>query len=193
MTRGLVLVAEGMTDTHLEYAYHRLRDDAVLVDVAAPQGGRVQLASGRSWDARSLSSLPPARRYDLMVVPGGTSPARLAADGSARRRLEAHLVAGGIVCAMLEGITLLLAIDGLDGRLVAAPAAFADELSAVGATLTAESITVDGPVVTVAEMAALPFGIAAALASVAIPQGAAAEARERPSGEFPMGTERGPR
>lgn len=180
MTRGLVLVADGVDDTHLEYAYHRLREDAVLVDVATPDGGPVRTANGRNRDTTALTALPPARRYDLVVVPGGEAPAALADDSAPRSRLEAQLEAGGVVCAIGAGVELLLAMDVLSGRLVAGPPSSDEALAAAGAQPTGEAVTVDGPLVTARDTEALPFGIAAALAAVAIPQDPAGEAAERP-------------
>lgn len=180
MPRGLVLIADGVDGTHLEYAYHRLREDAVLVDVATPGGGPVRTAVGASRDATALADLPPARRYDLVVIPGGEAPAALAEWSETRSRLTAQLEANDIVCAIATGVELLLVLEVLPGRLVTGPATLEAERQAGDAEPTGEAVTVDGPLVTVRDTAALPFGIAAALASVAIPQDPASEAAERP-------------
>lgn len=181
MTRGLLLVADGYSTTHLEYAYHRLREDAVLVDVAAPGGGTARSDRGGGRDAVPVDGLPAERRYDLVVIPGGRSPEGLAADGSTRRWLEEHLDGGGVTCAVAGGVRVLLELGALDGRTATGPPALRDELAAAGAIPTAESVTVDGTIVTVRDTDALPFGVAAALASVAIPQDPATLARERPN------------
>lgn len=180
MTRGLLLAADDVADVHLEYAYHRLREDAVLVDVAAPDGGEVRTDRGGTRAAVAFDDLPPARRYDLVVVPGGGAANRLADDEATRRWVGSHLDAGGVVCAIADGVQLLLALDVLDGRLVAAPGSLRDDLEAAGARATGEAVTVDGPLVTVRDTESLPFGVAATLDSVVIPQDPASEARERP-------------
>jgi len=179
MTRGLVLVADGVDDVQFGYAFHRLREDAVLVDVAAPDGGPVTTGAGAALDATGVADLPSNRRYDLAVVPGGDGSAELAADDVIRRLVSAHVDAGGVVGALAEGVGVLLAFGVLDGRLVAAPADLDDALAAGGARPSGEAVTVDGPFVTARDADGLPYAIAATLSSVSIPQDAAAEARER--------------
>lgn len=181
MTRGLILAAPGYAESHLEYAYHRLREDAVLVDVASPDGGTIRGDRGGEWAAVGVEELLAGRRYDLVVVPGGGAPAALIADDATRDWLAAYLRSEGIVCAVAEGLRLLVELEAIEGRLVTGPDGLRAAAEAAGATFTEESVTVDGPFVTVRDTAALPFGVAAALASVAIPQGRASEAAERPA------------
>lgn len=181
MTRGLILATEGVADSHLEYAYHRLREDAILVDVASSGGGTIRGDRGTRWDTVRVASLPAGRRYDLVVLPGGDAAAGLVDDGTTREWLVEYLDAGGIVCALADGVRCLVAIGALRGRLVAGPSERRAEIEAADATPTGEAVTVDGPFVTVRDTEALPFGIAAALASVAIPQDAASDASERPA------------
>lgn len=180
MTRGLILGADGVSDSHLEYAYHRLREDAVLVDIASPDGGVIRGQRGGQWDTVRVGELPPDRAYDLVVIPGGDAPAELATDGSIRRWLPQYIGGDGIVCAVAEGVRVLLGMGTLEGRLATAPASMRADLERAGARPTGESVTVDGPFVTARDTDALPFAIAATLGNVAIPQGPAAEASERP-------------
>ena len=180
MTRGLLLVADGADDTHVAYAYHRLREDAVLVDVATPAADAVDVEA-IDRPAVPLAELPRARRYDLVVVPGGPAASGLAASGDAVDWLATYLNGDGVVCAIAEGVRALLEAGVADGRLLAAPASLEADVRAAGAEPSGEAVTVDGTVVTVAGTAGLPFGISAALGSVVIPQDRAAHARERPS------------
>lgn len=179
MTRGLLLVRDGFVESHLEYAYHRLREDAVLVDVASPDGGTVRGDRGSQWDSVTVDELPDGRRYDLVVVPGGTG-SDLPDDDATGRWLAEHVAGGGVVCTVADAVRLLVAIDAVAGRMVTGPDDAKADLEAAGAIHTGEAVTVDGPLVTVRDTEALPFGIAATLGNVAIPQGSAAEARERP-------------
>lgn len=180
MTRGLILTGDGYAGTQLEYAYHRLRENAVLVDVASPGGGPVRSDRGSEWESTALSELPPERRYDLVVIPGGDAPTRLADDAAVREWLAEYLDAGGIVCGVGEGVVLLADVGILDGRMATGPASERERLSSAGAIPTDEAVTIDGTIVTTRNTDALPFGIAAGLGSVAIPQDPASVAVERP-------------
>lgn len=179
MTRGLLLARDGFVESHLEYAYHRLREDAVLVDVTAPDGGAVRGDQGTTWDAVPIDELPAGQRYDLGVVPGGERPERYP-DDATRRWLVEHVADGGILCAVGDGLAVLVASGVVAGRLVTGPEGAHPDLEAADAVPTGEAVTVDGPIVTVRDTDALPFGIAATLGNVAIPQGPAAQASERP-------------
>lgn len=178
MTRGLILAQEGVSDSHLEYAYHRLREDAVLVDVASPEGGEIRGDREHRWETIPVGELPAVGTYDLVIIADGDDPERLARDDATYRWLSEYLETGGIVCAIAGGVKLLAAIDAIEGRLVTGPPEIRAELEA--AVPTDEAVTVDGPIVTVRDTDALPFGIAATLGNVAIPQDQAAEASERP-------------
>lgn len=180
MTRGLILADDGYARTQLEYAYHRLREDAVLVDVASPGGGPIDGDGGGDWETTAISDLPPGRRYDLVVIPGGDAPDRLVEDSSVQQWLIDYLDAGGIVCTIGEGVVLLSAVGALDGRMVTGPSSERERLESTGATTMDEAVTIDGTIVTARNTDALPFGIAAGLGSVAIPQDPASVAVERP-------------
>lgn len=182
MARGLLLAAEGVADVQLAYAYHRLREDAVLVDVASIGGGQVRGDCGTEWETVAVADLDAARRYDLVVIPDGPSVDRLAADGKTAAFLEAHLDAGGVVCAIAAGALPLSVAGVVEDRLVTGFDGD-DELAAAGAVRTGEAVTIDGRIVTVRDADALPYGIAAAIGSVAIPQDPAAVATERPRWE----------
>lgn len=181
MTRGLLLVADGVDETQFDYAYHRLREDAVLVDVAAPGGGPVTTTYGHRRDARPIDDLDPARRYDLVIVPGGGVADRLAGDDGARQHLADHYAADGVVCTVGEGVRVLVELDLLADRLATGPGALVEAVDAAGARPTDEAVTVDGPLVTVRDTDALPYGIAAALGNVVIRQDHADAARDRPA------------
>lgn len=181
MARGLLLATSGFSEPQLEYAYHRLREDAVLVDVASPGGGTISGDRGAEWETIAVSDIDERRRYDLVVFPGGVDG--LADHEPTAELLSAHLEAGGVVCAVADGARVLASLGALDGLLVTGYPGGDGELAAAGAVPTEEAVTVDGTVVTVRDSEALPFGIAAALGSVAIPQDPASVAVERPHWE----------
>lgn len=188
MTRGLVLAAARFAESQLEYAYHRLREDAVLVDVASAGGGPVRGDRGSEWETVAVADLDDRRRYDLVVIPDGEGVDGLAADEPTARFLSAHLDAGGVVCAVAAGVLPLADAGALDGRMVTGFEGGDDELAAAGMAVTGEAVTIDGTVVTVRDTDALPFGVAATLGSVAIPQDPASRAVERPHWEGPDAT-----
>lgn len=179
MARGLLLAADGVDVSQLEYAYHRLREDAVLVTVASPGGGAVEGLDGRQWsDTAPFDGL--SREFDFAIVPGGAAPERLRLEETAVEWLRQYVRDRGIVGVIGHGVQLLVSLDALVGRTVTGPPELRVDLENAGATYTGESVAVDGTFVTARGTAALPFFVSATMNNALIPQDPASEAQERP-------------
>lgn len=182
MSRGLLLTADGVDASQLEYAYHRLREDAVLVTVATPGGGTVEALDGRTWtDTAPIADLEA--EFDFVIVPGGNAPERLRLDETAVEWLRTYEREGGIVGVIGHGIQLLATVDALVGRTVTGPPELRVDVENAGATYTGEAVAVDGTLVTARGTSALPFFVSAAMNNALIPQDPAGEAQERPHWE----------
>lgn len=182
MARGLLLAADGVDASHLEYAYHRLREDAVLVTVASPGGGTIEALDGRTWsDTAPIDDL--SREFDFVIVPGGSAPEQLRLDDAAVEWLRQYEREGGIVGVIGHGVQMLANVDALVGRTVTGPPELRVDIENAGATYTGESVAVDGTLVTARGTAALPFFLSATMNNALIPQDPASQAQERPHWE----------
>lgn len=171
MARGLILTAEGYDETQVEYAYHRLREDAILASVASPSGGDIAGVSGGTWrSTAAVDDLDAGTTYDFVVVPGGRAPERLRLDDDAVAWLREFERAGGIVGVIGHGVQLLVSIGALKGRSVTGPPELAVDVENAGAAYTGEEVAVDGRLVTARGTAALPFFVAATISNTLIPQ-----------------------
>lgn len=184
MARGLLLAADGVDASQLEYAYHRLREDAVLVTVASPGGGSVEAQDGRVWnDTTAISSL--SREFDFAIVPGGAAPERLRLSDDAVGWLRRYVREDGIVGVIGHGVQLLASIDALVGRTVTGPPELRVDIENAGAVYTGDSVAVDGAFVTGRGTAALPFFLSATMNNALIPQDPVDQAQERPHWDAP--------
>lgn len=184
MARAAILTTDGVDETHLEYVYYRLREDAVLTSVATPDGSPPTGIGGRTWeDAVPVSDLETRDAYDFVIVPGGRAPERLRRSESAIDWLRAYHHHDGIVGVIGHGVQLLASIDALEGRTVTAPPEVAIDVENAGAIVTDEAVAVDGRLVTARDTAALPFFVSATMSNALIPQDPAQEAQERPHWE----------
>lgn len=171
MARGLILTAEGYDETQVEYAYHRLREDAILASIASPSGGNVAGVRGNvRRDTVAIDGLDAGAAYDFVVVPGGRAPERLRLNDDAVAWLREFERAGGIVGVIGHGIQMLASIDVLEGRSVTGPPELAVDIKNAGAAYTGEKVAVDGRLVTARGTPALPFFIAATISNMLIPQ-----------------------
>lgn len=171
MARGLILTAEGYDETQVEYAYHRLREDAILVSIATPAGGDVAgLRGGVRRDTVAVDDLDATETFDLVVVPGGRAPERLRLSDEAVSWLDDFESDDGIVGVAGHGVQLLASVDALDGRAVTGPPELAVDVENAGADYTGETVAVDGNLVTARGTGALPFFVAATISNSLIPQ-----------------------
>lgn len=184
MARGLLLTADGVDASQLEYAYHRLREDAVLVTVASPGGGDIVAQGDRTWsDTTPITTL--SREFDFVIVPGGAAPERLRLLDDAVGWLKRYDRDGGVIGVLGHGVQLLASIDALVGRTVTGPPELRIDVENAGASYTGESVAVDGTLVTGRGTAALPFFVSATMNTALIPQDPAGQARERPHWDAP--------
>lgn len=184
MARGLLLAADGVDASQLEYAYHRLREDAILVTVASPAGGEIEAQGGRTWtDTTPITAL--SREFDFAIVPGGAAPERLRLSDDAVGWLRRYEREGGIVGVLGHGVQLLASIGALAERTVTGPPELRVDIENGGATYTGESVAVDGTLVTGRGTAALPFFVSATINNALIPQDPAGKAQERPHWDAP--------
>lgn len=179
MARGLLLTADGVDASQLEYAYHRLREDAILVTVASPSGGEIETRNGRTWtDTTPVTAL--SNEFDFAIVPGGSAPERLRLSEDAVGWLRRYEREDGIVALIGHGVQLLASIGALAERTITGPPELRIDMENGGATYTGESVAVDGTLVTGRGTAALPFFVSATINNALIPQDPAGQAQERP-------------
>lgn len=181
MTRGVILTADGFSETQLAYSYHRLREDAILTDVASPDGGAIEGRRGvvRN-DTIAVANLAEKPVYDAVIVPGGAAPDRIVTDDDAVDWLSLFVAGSGVLGTIGRGVRTLVETEAVSGRTVTGPAELRPTVEGAGATWTDEDVTVDGTIVTARGTESLPFAIAATISNLSIPQEPAAEAVERP-------------
>jgi len=180
VTRALILVAEGFSDSQFEYAYHRLREEGIKITIASPDGKRFEGQRNLTrHDTLATDAFDPDRTDEIVIVPGGKAPERLRLDEPSMERLRAAIGNTEVVGVVGHGIQVLPAVDALDERLVTAPLALRVDVENAGATWTDEHVSVDENLVTARGSDALPFFMSAILHNLSIPQDAASNAVER--------------
>lgn len=179
MTRCLILVWEGFSDVQFAYAYHRLREEGLGIDVGSPTGGAVTGASGLTAESVPIGAIEGD--VDIALIPQHESR-----PGEPVVEFVTGLFDTESVIGVLGTSVELLATDGyLEGKTVTGPERSKDAVTAVGATWTGKGVEVDGQLVTGRDDEMLPFFVKAALNNFYIPQASAMEIaagtwRERP-------------
>lgn len=184
MTRALIVTAEGVSDIHLPYLYHRLREDAILVDVVSPEGGQVVGEHGLTWnDTTSFTELD--HDYGIIFIPGGSTADTLANHEPAIDLLTSHIHRGRTTGAIGRGVTFLGDVGIPDETLVTGPSNLSEHLTSTGLSWTGDRVTIDGSIVTAGETSDLPFFTVAVCNTHTIPQDSAMAIENRNTGERP--------
>ncbi len=146
--RALILAADGFEDSELLYPYHRLREDGVEVDIAAPAPGPVVGKHGYEVEAGLAFADARAGAYDLLVLPGGKAPETIRRHSQAVELTRAMFEAGKVVAAICHGPQVLISAGVLEGRNATCYAGIRDDLKLAGANYSDEEVVVDGNLVT---------------------------------------------
>ncbi len=154
--KALILVADGFDDLELFCPWYRLREECVEVTLASPGGKTVTGQHGYRVEVdMPIREANPAE-YELLVVPGGTSPERL------RLREEAVDVARTFmdderrVAVLCRGPQLLISACALGGRQLTSAPEIRDDIRAAGGTYRDEAVILDGNLISCRGHADLP-------------------------------------
>lgn len=146
--KALVLFADGFEDIQLFYPWYRLREDGVRLTLATPSGAAAVGQHGYTVEADSpIDELNPAE-YDLLVIPGGLSAARLRVRENAVAVARTFAEDGKRIVAIEHGVQLLISAGVIDGKTVTCPACIRDDVRNAGATFRDEAVVTDGALVT---------------------------------------------
>jgi protease I len=154
--RAAILLDAGVDEAEFIYPYYRLIEEGMDVDVVAPRLGEFRAKDGivlRS-DTRLEDAL--ARRYDVLVIPGGYAPDRLRRHKLVLDLVRQVLEQGGRVGAICHGPQVLISSGVVTNRRVTGFHSIKDDLINAGAKYTGLTVEVDDRVVTATEPKAMP-------------------------------------
>jgi len=179
MSRGVIVAGEGFVEPQLRYPHYRLREDGVVTEFATLTGEAVSGACGTTVEPTvDADDGRFERGFEFVVVPGATALDRELSD-AARGRLSALSRSASVFACVGRGVSALIDLGEVEGRLVTGPTELATAVEAAGGRVTGERVTVDGRLVTGRDTDALPFFVMAVRNALAIPQDADAAVRER--------------
>ncbi len=149
MARIAILVEKIYEDLELQYPKYRLKEAGHEVDIIGPKAGEVYVGKhGYPQKAEKAAAEVKAGDYQLVVIPGGTSPDHM-------RRSE-HMVAfvrdaaakGIPMAAICHGPWMMCSTSVLRGRRCTSYMSIIDDVKNAGGQWVDEACVVDGPVIT---------------------------------------------
>ncbi|MEI6985239.1 MAG: DJ-1/PfpI family protein [Rhodospirillaceae bacterium] len=156
-----IMMASGFEETELTEPQRALLKAGATLKTISPDQGLANGWHGNSWGHFFPIDLQIGEvlgaDFDMLVIPGGErSINKLKLNPHTKRIVGHFLDAGKPIAAIDQGVGLLPFSRTLKGRILTAPAALTETLTAAGAQWLDEPMVVDGPIVTARDLEALP-------------------------------------
>lgn len=146
--KALILIADGFEDLQLFCPWFRLQEEGIEVKLAAPFLQTVTGQHGYFVEPDTpLQELNPSE-YDLLLIPGGTSPEKLRIREEAVDIARTFVVEEKIVAAIGHGPQLLISAQTIDRRGVTCSPGIRDDVRGADAIYRDEGVHVDGNLIT---------------------------------------------
>jgi protease I len=146
--KALILIADGFDDVQLFCPWYRLQEEGV--DVTVTSHGTQTVTGLHGYRVESdmpIHELNPSE-YDLLLIPGGSSPERLRLREEAVDLARTFMEDERLVAAIGHGPQLLISAQALDGHAVTCSPGIRDDVRAAGAMYRDEAAVVDGHLIT---------------------------------------------
>jgi len=149
MSRIAILLEQKYEDLELQYPRLRLIEAGHQVEVIAPKTGEKYVGKwGYPQASDKASREAAARDYQLIVIPGGTSPDFMRRDEHLIRLVREAAAAKIPMAAICHGPWMLCSSDALRGRRCTSFFAIAHDVVNAGGQWVDEECVVDGPIIT---------------------------------------------
>ena len=150
---ALIIATDGFEDSELYYPYYRLQENGWAVQVATPGGYEIEGKHGYEFDGDlDLEDRDPERfadTFDLVVIPGGSSPETLRTEAPVAAAIVAAFDEVGVpIASICHGAQLLISADVLEGREIAAYWSLEVDVENAGATFVDDEAVVDENLIT---------------------------------------------
>src|SRR5688572_24538497 len=149
MARIAILLEQKYEDLELQYPRLRLKEAGHTVEVIAPKLGEKYLGKwGYPQAADKASKDARAKDYQLIVIPGGTSPDFMRRDEHLVRLVREAAAAKIPMAAICHGPWMLCSTDALKGRRCTSFFAIAHDVVNAGGKWVDEECVVDDGIMT---------------------------------------------
>lgn len=149
MARIAILVEKIYEDLELQYPRLRLREAGHTVDVIGPNAGETYVGKhGYPQKAEKAASDVKATDYQLIVIPGGSSPDHMRRNEHMVKFVRDAAAAKIPMAAICHGPWMLCSTDALHGRRATSYMSIVDDVINAGAKWVDEECVVDGPIIT---------------------------------------------
>ena len=149
MAKIAILVEKIYEDLELQYPRLRLKEAGHNVEIVGPKAGETYNGKwGYPQKAEKSASDVKASDYQLIVIPGGSSPDHMRRDGGMVKLVRDAAAKGIPMAAICHGPWMLCSTNVLKGRRATSYYSIVHDVINAGATWVDEEVVVDGPIIT---------------------------------------------
>jgi protease I len=149
MARIAILVEKTYEDLELQYPRLRLKEAGHEVDVIGPKAGETYVGKhGYPQKSDKAAADVKASEYQLIVIPGGSSPDHMRRDAGMLRLVRDAAKANIPMAAICHGPWMLCSTDALRGRRCTSFMSIVHDVINAGGKWVDEACVVDGPIIT---------------------------------------------
>jgi protease I len=149
MARVAILVEKIYEDLELQYPKYRLKEAGHDVDVIGPKAGEIYVGKhGYPQKAELSAAEAKIEDYQLLVIPGGTSPDHMRRSEHMVRLARDADKAGIPMAGICHGPWLMCSTRALKGRRCTSYMSIVSDVLNAGGLWVDEACVVDGPIIT---------------------------------------------
>ena len=149
MAKIAILVEKIYEDLELQYPRLRLKEAGHTVEIIGPKAGETYVGKhGYPQKSEKAASDVKASDYQLIVIPGGSSPDHMRRDGGMVKLVREAAAKGIPMAAICHGPWMMCSTDVLKGRRCTSYMSIAHDVVNAGGTWVDEEVVVDGPIIT---------------------------------------------
>lgn len=149
MAKIAILVEKIYEDLELQYPKYRLKEAGHSVDVIGPKAGEVYVGKhGYPQKAELSAADVKIKDYQLLVIPGGTSPDHMRRSEHMVRIARDADKAGIPMAAICHGPWLMCSTSALKGKRCTSYMSIVHDVLNAGGKWVDEACVVDGPIIT---------------------------------------------
>lgn len=144
-----ILVEKIYEDLELQYPKYRLKEAGHSVDVIGPKKGETYVGKhGYPQIAELAAADVKASDYDLLIIPGGTSPDHMRRSEHMVKLAREFAKLGKPMAGICHGPWLMCSTPALKGRRCTSYMSIVDDVRNAGGKWVDEACVVDGNIIT---------------------------------------------